>query len=225
MSHLDPSGEWRVAVVTTAAGDLHSLDLSEVCGGERHVVVCVPTRPALVLGSTQPDDGIDARAASAAGVEVVRRRSGGGAVWVHPDDSVWIDLWVPRGDPLWTDDVSASMLFAGDAFVAAIGGAPGLQVWRERFVAGQHGRTVCFASMAPGEVVGPSGKVVGMSQRRDRHGARVQCIAYRRWHPTDWSRLFVDDEIRRAADALPVTCIDCDADVMSDRLVSVLPRA
>ena len=36
--------------------------------------------PAVVLGSTQPEATVDAGAAAAAGLDVVRRRSGGGAV-------------------------------------------------------------------------------------------------------------------------------------------------
>lgn len=212
-----------MAVATDTVAELHSLDVAALAAGERLVVVCEPTRPALVLGSAQPDSDVDKGAVSATGIDLVRRRSGGGAVWVHPDDSVWIDLWVPRGDPLWTDDVSASMLFAGDAFAAALSEIPGSTVWREPFEAGPHGRAVCFAGTAPGEVVAPRGKVVGMSQRRDRLGARIQCIAYRRWHPADWSLFFVADEIRMAADALSVTCVDHDADALRERLLVVLP--
>ena len=225
MTHLDRSGQWNVTVATDAVAELHSFDVAAAAGGERLVVVCEPTRPALVLGSAQPDSDIDMRAVSTAGIDLVRRRSGGGAVWVHPDDSVWIDIWLPRGDPLWTDDVSASMLFAGDAFVAALSEIAGLTVWREPFAAGAHGRVVCFAGTAPGEVVAPRGKVVGMSQRRDRLGARLQCIAYRRWNPTDWSQFFVEGTARAAADALPVTCIDHDVDALCDRLLAVLPTS
>lgn len=223
MVDVNRSGRWRLTVVTATADELHSVNVSAMSGGVRQVTVCVPTKPALVLGSTQSDDDIDIRAASAAGIEIVRRRSGGGAVWVHPDDSLWIDLWVPREDPLWTDDVSASMLFAGDAFVSVIGDSAGVYVWRERFDAGQVGRALCFASTAPGEVVGPLGKVVGMSQRRDRHGARIQCIAYRRWNPADWTALFVDEQIRAVAASLPVSRIDLDAGALGDQLVAVLP--
>ena len=72
----------------------------------RTVAVCRPTAPAVVLGSTQRPAVVDAAAAAAAGLDVVRRRSGGGAVLVAPDDPVWVDVWVPAGDPLWTADVT-----------------------------------------------------------------------------------------------------------------------
>ena len=61
-------------------------------------------RPALVLGSTQPDDVVDRAAAARAGVEVVRRRSGGGAVLLVPGDVTWVDVLLPRADPRWSDD-------------------------------------------------------------------------------------------------------------------------
>ncbi len=229
MTSVGRSGHWSVIDAIDAVAGLHSLDVAELAAdfaeGGRLVVVCEPTWPALVLGSGQSDADIDERAVSAADIDLVRRRSGGGAVWVHPDDSVWIDIWIPRDDPMWTDDVSASMLFVGDAFVSALPEIGGSRVWREPYVAGPHGRTVCFAGTAPGEVVGPVGKVVGMSQRRDRSGARIQCIAYRRWSPADWSRFFVDAAVREAADALPVTCIDHDVDALRDRLLAALPTS
>ena len=44
-----------------------------------------------MLGSTQRDDVVDGEALHLAGLEVVRRRSGGGAVLLVPDEHVWID--------------------------------------------------------------------------------------------------------------------------------------
>ena len=35
---------------------------------------------------------------------------------------------------------------------------------------------VCFAGVGPGEVLLGAGKLVGLSQRRTRHGIRVQCL-------------------------------------------------
>jgi hypothetical protein len=46
----------------------------------------------LVLGSRQSDDIVDLRVARAKGVNIVRRRSGGGAVLVGPDRCLWIDV-------------------------------------------------------------------------------------------------------------------------------------
>ena len=83
--------------------------------------MCRPTGPAVVLGSTQRTDGRRRRAPTAAGLDVVRRRSGGGAVLVAPDDPVWIDVWVPAGDPLWTADVTRAFAWLGTAWAGALG--------------------------------------------------------------------------------------------------------
>lgn len=45
---------------------------------------------------------------------------------------------------------------------------------------------VCFAGLAGGEVTGAGGrKVVGISQRRTRHGSLFQCACLLRWAPAD----------------------------------------
>ncbi len=77
-----------------SAERLHGRDLDD--RGGRRLWVLDPTAPAVVLGSTQSDDAVDRDAARRAGVDVVRRRSGGGAVWVSPGDPIWIDIVVPR---------------------------------------------------------------------------------------------------------------------------------
>ena len=41
-------------------------------------------------------------------MDVVRRRSGGGAVLVGAGEQVWVEVWIPRDDALWDDDVIRS---------------------------------------------------------------------------------------------------------------------
>ena len=195
--------------------------------GAASVTVCVPRRPAIVLGSHQDESDVDVDIARRLGVDVARRRSGGGAVWLHPDDSVWIDVWVPRADPVWVDDVAISGLFLGDAFAAALvatGAVPpgAATVVRGAFAPGEHGHVICFAGEAPGEVVGPDGKIVGVSQRRDRHGARLQCVLYRRWVPSQWRDLLTGESARAALDLLPVHAVDVGVDDLVGALVTSL---
>ena len=166
-----------------SAGELH--DLLPPDDGRRRLWVLDVTAPAVVLGSTQAAEVVDGVAASAAGVDVVRRRSGGGAVWVEPGDPVWVDVIVPRDDPLWDDDVGRAFLPVGRAWSVALAavGVGGTAVHDGAMVTTEWSSLVCFAGRGPGEVLRGERKVVGISQRRTRAGARFQCALPRRWDP------------------------------------------
>jgi len=143
-------------------------------------------RPTVVTGSAQPIGTVDADRAEAAGVEVVRRRSGGGAVWLAPGDATWVDLVIPAGDPLWDRDVGRSMHWVGALWsrVLADVGVGDLEVHRAGLVKGPWSDLVCFAGVGPGEVLAAGRKIVGISQRRQRAGARFQCAVLHRWDPS-----------------------------------------
>ncbi len=151
----------------------------------RSVVVRRATRGALVLGSTQGYQLVSLPAARAAGVEVSRRRSGGGAVLVLPGDPIWVDLWVPSGDVLFDEDVSRASGWVGSSWAAALAdlGAPTLRVHGGALVAGPWSDVVCFAGGGPGEVLAAQRKVVGVAQWRSRQGSLFHSAAYRRWTP------------------------------------------
>jgi lipoate-protein ligase A len=150
----------------------------------RSVWVGDATGPALVLGSAQADAGVDRVACAAAGVEVVRRRSGGAAVLVVPGELLWVDLVVPVGDELWQDDVGRAFHWVGQAWAEALA-ALGIDaaVHRGALVRSAWSSTVCFAGLGPGEVTVGGRKVVGISQRRTRASARFQCAALLAWDP------------------------------------------
>ena len=154
---------------------------------ERGVWLLTPTRPAIVLGSSQKDEDVDHAFCAANGIDVVRRRSGGGAVYVHPAESLWIDIVVPRGDALWNDDIGKSMWWIGDWWVALLAdaGVVSAQVHRGAFERNDWSDIVCFAGKGSGEVFPQEShaqqKIVGISQRRTRDYARFQCIAYFQW--------------------------------------------
>lgn len=153
---------------------------------ERVVRPAQPAGPALVLGSGQSDQLVDREACARAGVQVVRRRSGGGAVLVEAGSLLWVDVVVPAGDPLWCDDVGRSAWWLGEAWVAALGaaGVTGAEVWKGGMVHRPWSSLVCFAGLGPGEVTaGGTGKMVGISQRRSRSAALFQCGCLLRWEP------------------------------------------
>ena len=140
--------------------------------------------PALLLGSTQPEAHVDAVAARRAGVEVARRRSGGGAVLVAPGATLWCDIAIPSADPLWSPDVGRAFHWLGEVWVAALDRLGLEAAWHDGpMVNTTWSRHVCFAGLGPGEVTVEGRKVIGLSQRRTRGVALFQCCALLRWEP------------------------------------------
>lgn len=167
-----------------AAGAYHGRELPErACA---HVWRFAPTAPALVLGSTQSESLVEVGRCAELGVEIVRRRSGGGAVLLAPGQTIWIDVLVPVGHPLWRTDIGESALWLGDGMAETISRFSG-EAYAVHRAAMEHSpwsSLVCFAGRGPGEVFDRSGsKVVGISQRRTRSWARFQCVVSRRWNP------------------------------------------
>ena len=202
-----------------SAADFHALDLPF----SRALWWCTVDAPAIILGSTQKESDVDASTAAVFGLDVVRRRSGGGAVFVHPTQSVWIDITIPKDDPMFVEDVSTSMLWLGDVFVHGLQQWVPAQTYRGVFEAGADGRSVCFASTSPGEVFVEQSKLVGISQRRGRDGARLQCVLYRSWHPELWTPSLTSVEIRDRISSLPVATISAEADDIVSSVFAALP--
>lgn len=144
---------------------------------------CDPTDAALVLGSRQADEIVDLARLARSGLSVARRRSGGGAVIVRPEAVVWIDVVLPHG--IAPDDVRGAMVWIGERWKTAVArfvpssGAGDLAVHRGGMVTTVWSDLVCFAGIGPGEVLLGGRKLVGLSQRRTRHGLRLQGLAYR----------------------------------------------
>jgi lipoate-protein ligase A len=179
---LKGRGQWWDVVTTRGtASDLHDRPMPESPG--RRAWVHAVDAPALVLGSSQTENLLRRAGIEAEGIEVCRRRSGGGAVLVGPDDT-WIDLVIDPGDPLWDDDVSRAFHWVGHVWASTLEGL-GLgdhlvhtgPLQRRRW-----GSVLCFAGLGPGEVTEAcsGNKVVGLSQRRTRSAARFQCLVPRR---------------------------------------------
>ena len=177
---------WAVEAVRGSVADLHGRRWREPT--RRAVWRLEPVDGAVVVGSTQRDLGSLGTRAVAAGLGVVRRRSGGAAVLVEPGGMLWVDVVVPRGDPLWDDDVGRAPLWLGEVWVRALAQL-GVRatVHAGPMVHGNWSRVACFAGLGPGEVstsrpgagARTNVKLVGMSQRRTREGARFQCAALR----------------------------------------------
>ncbi len=182
---MNPATPYRVVRSRSTAADFHARPVPEPARREiwQHDV----TAPALVLGSTQDPSVVDAGACRRAGVEVVRRRSGGGAVLLVPGDVTWIDVIVPAGSAGWSDDVHGPMVWLGHHLADVIGtqtgadavtAAGGLTVHDGAMRSTAWSRLICFDGVGAGEVLLGGRKLVGISQRRTRHAARLQCCWY-----------------------------------------------
>ncbi len=103
-------------------------------------------------------------------------------MWLDPETSAWVDVFVPAGDPLWHADLSKAFHWLGRTLATAFAalGAPA-SVHLGPYEAGPSDGLVCLASLGPGEVMADGRKLIGISQRRTREGSRFQCIAYNRF--------------------------------------------
>jgi lipoate-protein ligase A len=227
-----PSG-WRVERTTaTPAALLDAWPLLED-QGDPVVRLSRVRGPALVLGSTQDDALVDRRRAASAGVDVVRRSTGGGAVLVDVDAQVWLDLWLPRGHELWDDDIIDASAWVGDTWAQALAGlgSTALQVHRGPLTGTAWSGLVCFAGLGPGEVTvaappagvsagqteGGGPKVMGLAQRRSRAGARFHTTAPLSWDPLpllDLLTLDLEPTLRPDADT------DADADKVAGTMLA-----
>jgi lipoate---protein ligase len=172
-----------------SAVEFHARDIPAPEGVAGRIAVWdfVVDRPAVVLGSRQHTDVLDLDACRAAGVEVAHRRSGGGLVHLVPGEVIWVDVIVPAGHPAASGDVRASMVWMGERWAEALretGSSSGLSVHRGGMETSSWSDLLCFAGVGPGEVLLDGRKLVGISQRRTRHGSRFQCAVHLHADPT-----------------------------------------
>lgn len=160
---------------------------------------------ALLLGSSQRLGEIDLGACAARGIPAHRRRSGGGAV-LSGADLLQLDLALPRGHPLYREDVTESYRWIGAVWAAALrrlglDAAPiGVAEARADTAAlDALVRRVCFGGHSPYETLVDGRKVVGLAQIRRRGGALYQAGVYLRWDPAQSAELIAAEPQERAA--------------------------
>jgi lipoate---protein ligase len=171
--------------------ELHELDPLAEVSGDAQVWWLQPDDSAVVLGSRQSPDIVDTAECARLGIGVVKRRSGGGAVLVVPDQLVWVDIVAAPG--VAPDDVRGSMTWAGELWQRAlapfVGDGGELTVHTGSMVTTPWSDLICFAGLGPGEVSLEGRKLVGLSQRRSRNGVRIQGTLYTAPPAVDLARL------------------------------------
>jgi len=153
-----------------------------------------PTERAIAMGSSQKPEDFDVTGAR---IALAPRRSGGGAVFIEPTQTVWADLVAPRSSPWWSSELSENFLLVGRVWQDALAGL-GVETTLcvDAPVKSDASRHACWAGAGWGELLIGESKVVGLSQRRTRWGVRVQAMAV------------LDSSSARVAAFLPATVRD-----------------
>ena len=222
---MSAGSPYRLVRSASSAAEFHARPVPDPARCEiwRHDI----TTPALVLGSSQDVSVVDRDACDRAGVDVVRRRSGGGAVLLLPGEVTWIDVIVPAGSGGWSDDVHRPMVWVGHHLVNAIATLldPGQEVTVHEGAMRSTASSslVCFDGVGAGEVLVDGRKLVGISQRRTRHAARLQCCWYSTYDPSRLVELLAPNLRPGLVDLTPVaTMPDTSSDAVVDLLAATL---
>ncbi len=210
---------WRIQEVAGDVGEFHARPLPDA---ERVATFFRAHAPTLVLGSSQREGSVNFDAAVRQGIDVVRRRSGGGGVLLWPDEFVWLDLEIPSNDELWSDDVGKAMWWVGELWRTALADhEPSANVYHGRLRRTTWSTDVCFAGSGPGEVLVNDSKLVGVSQRRTRSAARFQTMVHLRWRPDVVASLVAQSPSAQELAPLVKTC-SASTDVIRAKLTDVL---
>jgi lipoate---protein ligase len=199
--HDTPSG-YRHPPAAALAADEALLDEAPA---ERWYVV---DQPAVVVGLAMHHRAasvLDLERCARAGVEVLERRAGGGAVLLDRNLLCYA-VALPLSHPLVSDDLTASYRWLGEHFAARLRelgvAARRVEVDEARADVAQHRRDVlmhtCFGVLSPHEVVVGSAKVVGFAQVRRRHAVLFQVGVLLRNQSALADFMRVSDETSRA---------------------------
>lgn len=221
------SWEWLVDSLEGPANDLFAESFDD--WPTRSVRILTANAPTIVLGAAQSPEIVCLDEARRSGVDVVKRRSGGGAVWLD-GDMTWIDVVLRKDDSLWCEDVGRAFLWLGDCWVTAlrslVAGPSELSAHEGALVQSPWSRLVCFGGLGPGEVSLTGRKLVGVAQKRTRNAALFQCGVLHAWNPSELLRFLVptqDVEVAQlAAEDLMPRCTTVPRSGVVEAFVSAL---
>lgn len=151
-------------------------------------------RPTLIVGAGQ--GALDLPACERAGVLVVRRQTGGTAVYAAPG-VLGLDVMLPPGHPLAPSDIVETYRWLGETWTSALtslGVDARLVSLPEARAAHLHDgdgeiRLACFGTLSPYEVTAGGRKLVGLAQVRRRTGVLLQSAIHRHFDAEAIGRL------------------------------------
>jgi len=171
-------------IVGGSAADFHARPLPT--DPHPHIWWFASPHSALVLGSTQNLSIVNSAECLKRGIEIVKRRSGGGAVLLSSETTVWIDVVLPATHELSVSDIGQAPLWLGKLLrqVLVDLGVADLTLHETAMEKTDWSPLICFAGRGSGEVFTSNGrKVVGISQRRTREWVRFQIVVSLAWRP------------------------------------------
>lgn len=139
-----------------------------------------------------------------------------------PGEVTWIDVIVPAGTSGWSDDVHGPMVWLGGHLMSAIAAATGiddLSVHDGAMASTAWSKLVCFDGVGAGEVLVGGRKLVGLSQRRTRHAARLQCCWYSSYDASRLVELLALPMRPEVGDLASIATVPASA---SDAIVAIL---
>jgi lipoate-protein ligase A len=165
-------------IVKKSKGSVADRHLTFPTFESRQIIIHEIDKPTMVFGTAQKNMSLSEDIEC----EYVSRKSGGGAVFLEPDEVLWVDFVIPREDPLWCNDIGQSSVWLGELWAGAMKeiGVQGT-VHYEEIRKNKLSSLICFAGLATGEVTVSGKKTIGISQRRTREGAWFQCAALFSW--------------------------------------------
>jgi lipoate---protein ligase len=135
---------------------------------------------------------------------------------VAPDAQLWLDVFLPAGDPLSESDVRKAFSWLGRAAAGAISAVTGRPAESHTgpLVTTRWSPMLCFSGLGPGEVRLDGRKVLGVSQRRDRAGSTFRLMVLLRLDAEESASVLAlgSEERRRAAEHLGGFAAPLEAD-------------
>lgn len=160
-----------------SVNDLHSYTCDK---SQLLAILNRPTSDSIVLGSSQSMTLLDSEKIKKTQIEICKRKTGGGLVYIDKVHDIWIDIYIPTTSSLYEINISKSFNWLGNTWIETLTELnrqlePNLQIVKTKSKTDELSSLVCFAGLNHGEVLYCDRKVVGISQRRNKELAKFQC--------------------------------------------------
>ncbi|HEX7102275.1 MAG TPA: hypothetical protein VF201_06490 [Nitrolancea sp.] len=147
----------------------------------------------MLLGAGQPASAVDHEACERFAIPLLRRMSGGTAV-LHDEHTISLQLTLPAGHPLVSDDIHRNFRWFSEFLMIALerlgieaNWIPLDRARAEQAPPGLEG--VCYSTLAPYEIAVAGRKLIGHGQMRRVRATALQAMVYRVFEPSQTVRL------------------------------------